>query len=64
MSRRFQFSLRTLLVAACLIGPAALLLRWLVHRGLPELPFGLFVVAAVFAAQSAALMVLDLWPRK
>ncbi|HEV3341165.1 MAG TPA: hypothetical protein VG125_12435 [Pirellulales bacterium] len=29
MDRRFQFSLRALLVGACLVGPALLLSRWL-----------------------------------
>ena len=29
MHRRFQFSLRALLVGTCLVGPALLLSRWL-----------------------------------
>jgi len=61
MPRRIQFSLRALLIGACLVGPAVLLGRWLFnldYLGMAALAIAILVSAAVLIPQAVLLKIV------
>lgn len=61
MRRRMQFSLRTLLIGACIVGPAMLHARRLFdlsYLGLMAMAIGVLVLAAILIPQAVLLKIV------